>query len=123
MATANSATPQAATRTLRAHRLPAPALLVVVPVAGDVALPHHPVVVLAEPCLLLLLLVGMMLGNGPTWRWQFLLRGLRRRMPLIPLLLLLWMMAGLCPARPPIPLMIGGLMTKMILLPGLPLLL
>ena len=44
-----------------------------------------------------------------------------RRLPLI--LLLLLMMAGMFPACPPIPPMIGVLMTKMILLPRLPLLL
>ena len=66
VAATSGATPLAVTRTLRARRLPATALPVVVPVVGDAALPHHPVVVLAGPRLLLLLLVGMMLGNGPA---------------------------------------------------------
>ena len=121
VATTSSATPQAVTRTLHARRVLTTALPVVVAVAGDAALPHHPVVVLAGPRLLLLLLGGTMLENGPAWRWRFLLRGLRRRLPLIPLLLLLRMMAGL--ARPPIPPMIGVLMIKMILHPRLSLLL
>ena len=123
VAFASGATPLAVTRTLSARRVLVTALPVVVAVAGDAALPHHPVVVLAGPRLHLLLFGNMMLVNGPAWRWRFLLRGLRRRLPLIPLLLLLRMTAGLCPARPPIPPMIGVLTTKMILLPRLPLLL
>ena len=123
VAAASGATPLAAIRTLPARRVLTTALPVVVAVAGDAALPHHPVVVLAGPRLLLLLLGGTMLANGPAWRWRFLLRGLRRRLPLIPLLLLLRMTAGLCPSRPPIPPLIGDPMTKMILLPRLPLLL
>ena len=68
VAIASGATPQAVIRTLRARRVLATTLPVVVPVAGAAALPHHPVVVLARPRLLLLLLIGMMLGNGPALR-------------------------------------------------------
>ena len=66
VAAASGTTPQAVIRTLRARRVLATALPVVVLVAGDAALPHHPVAVLVGPRLLLLLLVGMMLGNGPA---------------------------------------------------------
>ena len=49
VAAASGATPQAATRTLRALRIPTITLPVVVLVVGDAALPHHPMVVLAGP--------------------------------------------------------------------------
>ena len=65
---ASGTTPQAVTRTLHIRRLPATTLPVAVLMAGEVALPHHPVVVLVGPRLLLLMLVGTMLGNGPAWR-------------------------------------------------------
>ena len=64
MAVASDATPQAATRTPHAPRLLATALLVAGIVAGGVALPPHPMVVLAGPRLLLLVLVRHILGNG-----------------------------------------------------------
>ena len=106
MATTSDSTPQAANRTPRALRLLTTSLPVVGLVAGGATLPPHPMVVLAGPWLLLLVLVRLILESGPIWLWQFLLHGLRsrkQRLPLIPLLLLLLMTTGLYPACPPIP--------------------
>ena len=67
MDAANDATPQATNRTPHALKLPTTALPVVGLVAGGTALPPHPMVVLASPLLLLLVLIGIILGSGPTW--------------------------------------------------------
>ena len=56
VAAASGATPQAANRTPHALRPPTTALLVVGLVAGGATLPPHPVVVLASPRLLLIML-------------------------------------------------------------------
>ena len=125
MAAVSDATLQATTRTPHAPWLLAIALPVVMLAAKGVTLPPHPMVVLAGPRILLLVLVEKILENGLAWTWRFLLRGLRskmQRLPLIPYFFLLLMMARLFPACPPILEMIGVSMIKMILLPWLALL-